>query len=110
MAQLHNRFTDEEIKVLLHGYYQGKIKRIEIQEIVEIGITSFFALLKEYHQDPDGFSVAYERTNPAKLSSAVEGEFEKAMLGEKEIAEDPDLPISGYKYTAMRDRLIEKGI
>lgn len=35
---------------------------------------------------------------------------EKGLLREKEIVEDPDLPISGYNYTALRDRLIKEGI
>ena len=110
MVQLHNRFTDEQIKALLQGYCQGKIKRTEVQEMLEIGKTRFFALLEAYNQDPKNFSVAYQRTTPAKLSADVEAEIERALLREKEIVEDPDLPISGYNYTAMRDRLREKGI
>jgi len=110
MVQLHNRFTDEQIKALLQGYCQGKIKRTEVQEMLETGKTRFFALLKAYNQDPNNFSVAYQRATPAKLSADVEAEIERALLREKEIVEDPDLPISGYNYTAMRDRLREKGI
>ena len=110
MVQLHNRFTDEQIKALLQGYCQGKIKRTEVQEMLEIGKTRFFGLLKAYNQDPNNFSVAYQRTATAKLSADVEDEIVYALLREKEIVEDPDLPISGYNYTAMRDRLREKGI
>jgi hypothetical protein len=40
----------------------------------------------------------------------VETEIEHALLREKEIVEDPDLPISGYNYTAIKDRLEKKGI
>lgn len=110
MVQVHKRFTDEQIKALLKCYCQGKMKRTEVQEMLGIGKTRFFALLKAYHQDPNGFSVAYQRTTPARLSADVEVEIERALLREKEIIEDPDLPISGYNYTAMRDRLREKGI
>jgi len=45
MSQLHKRFTDEQIKVLVHGYCQGKMKRAEVQDLLEIGKTRFFALL-----------------------------------------------------------------
>ena len=48
MSQLHKRFTDEQIKVLVQDYYQRKMKRAEIQDLLEIGKTRFFALLKEY--------------------------------------------------------------
>jgi hypothetical protein len=110
MSQLHKRFTDEQIKVLLQGYSQGKMKRAEIQELLEIGKTRFFALLRKYRQNPDEFTISYQRAAPSKLSSQAETEIEKALLQEKEIVEDPDLPISGYNYTAMRDRLKEIGV
>jgi hypothetical protein len=44
------------------------------------------------------------------LSPEVGAAIEKALLREKEIVEDPDLPVSGYNYTAMRDRLRKEGI
>ena len=110
MSQLHKRFTDEQIKVLFQGYGQGKINRADIQEMLSIGKSRFFTLLKEYRQDPDAFSIAYQRRTSARLAADVEAEVEDALLREKEIVEDPDLPISGYNYSALRDRLVNKGI
>lgn len=110
MSQLHKRFTDEQIKVLFQGYCQGKMKRIEIQDLMEIGKTRFFAILKKYRQNPEGFSINYQRASLAKLSVQAEAEIEKALLQEKKIVENPDLPISGYNYAAMQDRLKEKGV
>jgi hypothetical protein len=110
MGQLHKSFTDEQIKVLLHTYSQGKMGRVDIQEILGIGKTRFFALLKAYRQEPETFSIAYQRKSPVKLSTEVEAAIEDALLREKEIVEDPDLPISGYNYTAIRDRLQKEGI
>jgi hypothetical protein len=110
MGQLHKSFTDEQIKVLLQTYCQGKMRRADIQEILGISKTRFFALLKSYRQEPENFSIAYKRKSPAKLSAEVESEIEQALLREKEIVEDPDLPISGYNYTAIRDRLRKEGI
>ena len=110
MGQLHKNFTDEQIKVLLQTYCQGKMSRSDIQEILGIGKTRFFALLKSYRQEPETFSITYQRKSPAKLSAEVESEVGKSLLREKEIVEDPDLPISGYNYTAIRDRLRKEGI
>lgn len=110
MTQLHKRFTEGQIKVLFHGYCQGLLGRDEIQEILGIGKTRFFALLKEYRQGPETFSVAYERHTPGRLSAAVEAEIERELLREREIVEDKRLPISGYNYSALRDRLKKKGI
>ena len=110
MDQLHKRFTDEQIKVLFQGYCQGVLRRAEVQEMLSIGKTRFFALLKQYRQDPETFSVSYERATPARLSAAEEAEIERALLREKEIVEDKRLPISGYNYSALRDRLAKKGL
>lgn len=110
MTHLHRRFTDDQIKVLLNGYCQGLLGRGEIQEILDVGKTRFFALLKEYRQDPETFSVAYERHTPGRLPAAVEEEIEKELLRERDIVEDKRLPISGYNYSALRDRLKKKGI
>jgi 5'-3' exonuclease len=96
--------------VLLSGYCQGLLGSGEIQEILGIGKTRFFSLLKEYRQDPEAFSVAYERPTPGRLSAAVEKEIERELLREKAILEDKRLPISGYNYSALRDRLKKKGI
>ena len=89
MSQLHNRLTDEQVKVLLQGYCQGTMKRTEVQEMLGIGKSRFFVLLKEYRQNPENFSIAYERSTPARLSAEVEAEIEKALLEEKTITEDP---------------------
>jgi transposase len=110
MTQLHRRFTDDQIKVLLHGYCQGLLARSEIQGMLGLGKTRFFTLLKQYRQDPEAFSVAYERHAPGRLSATVEAAIERELLREKAIVEDKRLPISGYNYSALRDRLKKEGI
>ena len=110
MSQLHKRLTDEQIRVFFQGYCQGVFTRSDLQEVLEIGKTRFFALLKAYRQSPNEFSLTYQRSSPAKLSKTAEVEIKKALLEEKRIVEDPDLPISEYNYTAIRDRLMNKGI
>ena len=80
MNQIHKRFTDEQVKVLFQGYGQGKIKRADIQEMLSIGKSRFFALLKEYRRDPGAFSVAYQRRTSARLPEDVETEAKDALL------------------------------
>jgi hypothetical protein len=110
MVQLHRRFTDEQVAVLLRAYCKGVMTRAGVQEVLGIGKTRFFALVKGYRSDPDGFSIAYDRSTPGRLSSAVETEIESELLREKEIVEDDRLPISGYNYSALRDRLRKRGL
>jgi len=110
MTQLHKRFSDEQIKVLLQGYCRRILSRAEVQEVLGIGKSRFFALVKGYREDPEGFTVSYRRPARSRLCAAVEAEIKQALLQEKEIVEDPRLPISGYNYSAVRDRLLREGI
>jgi len=110
MGQVHKRFSDEQVRVLFQSYCQRKITRSDLQELLGIEKTRFFALLKSYRKNPHNFSITYRRATPARLSAEVETEIQTALLREKQIVEDPNLPISDYNYTALRDRLKNKGI
>ncbi|MCD6401083.1 MAG: hypothetical protein J7L73_04055 [Anaerolineales bacterium] len=110
MGQIHKRFTDEQVRLLMQSYDQGQLSREEVQDLLGIGRSRFFVLLKDYRRDPAGLSIAYQRATPARLSAGVEAKIAQALLQEKKIVEDPNLPISGYNYTAIRDRLAAKGI
>ena len=48
MAQLHKRFSDEQIIFLFQAYEQGLMTREEIQDTLEISRSRFFVLWKEY--------------------------------------------------------------
>ena len=110
MDQLHKRFTVEQIKVLLRGYVQGTMSRTEVEEMLHISKTRFFALLKDYRENPETFSITYARDTPARLSVSIEAAIETALLQEKELVDDPHLPISDYNYSALRDRLNKRGV
>jgi predicted RecB family nuclease len=81
-----------------------------VEEIMQINKTRFFAILKEYRQDPESFSIAYQRETPARLSAEVEAAMAEELLRDKALVEDPQLPISSYNYLAIRDRLKKEGI
>lgn len=110
MGQLHKRFTGEQVKMLLESYSRGTIVRAEVEEILQINKTRFFAILKEYRKDPQSFSIVYERRTPARLSAEVEEVIASELLREKALVENPELPITSYNYLAIRDRLAKKGI
>jgi len=79
MDQLHRSLT-EQIKVLLQSYYVGRMSRVQVQEMLGVGKTRFFALMKYYRQDSDSFSIAYERSTLARLSAEVEAEIESTRI------------------------------
>jgi hypothetical protein len=110
MPQLHKRLTNDQVKVLLSGYCQGLLARAEVQEMLGIGKSRFFALLNEYRKNPEAFSIAYERCSPGRLPATVGAAIERELLREKAIVEDKRLPISGYNYAALQDRLKKEGL
>jgi hypothetical protein len=110
MGQIHKRFTAEQIEGVLQGYCRGTIERTSVEETLGIGKTRFFALLKEYRHNPKAFSLSYKRATPAKLAAPVEAEIGRELLRERDLVEDRRLPISGYNYSALRDRLRKNNI
>jgi hypothetical protein len=110
MAQLHKRFSDEQIAFLLHSYSRGLLSRREIQDTLSIGKTRFFELWKQYQANPEGFSIMYQRKALARISVDTEMAIETELYRDKELIENPEIPISTYNYSALRDRLQKQGI
>jgi hypothetical protein len=110
VTQIHRRFATEQVKALLQQYCQGTMTRAEVEEILDISKSRFFILLAAYRRDPGQFSVSYERASPQRLASAVEAALEHELRREKGLVEDRRLPISGYNYSAVRDRLAKEGL
>ncbi|MGI6739869.1 MAG: hypothetical protein ACOX7C_00045 [Brevefilum sp.] len=105
MSQPHKRLTGDQGRAFFHSCCQGALSQTEIPKVLEIGKTRFFALLKVFREDPQNFTIAYNRRTPAKLSSQTESKIKKALPKEKKIVKDPDLPISVYNYSAINNRL-----
>ncbi len=110
MGQLHKRFSDEQVASFFQAYDQGLLDRAEVQELLSIGRARFFELLKAYRADPLTFSIAYQRRNKGRLSQEVEAAIESELLRDRELIENPEIPISTYNYSALRDRLDKQGI
>jgi len=110
MTQLHKRFSDEQVAFLFHSYSQDLLSRREVQETLSIGKTRFFELWKQYQSDPESFSISYQRQPSRRISEEVERVIENELLRDKELIENPEIPISTYNYSALRDRLRMQGI
>lgn len=110
MTQIHKQFSSEQVKVLLKAYEAGQLSREEIERTLGIGKTRFFALLKQYREGSESFSIQYERTSPRRLSAEAEEKIRTELQREKELVENKELPISGYNYAALNDRLKKDGI
>lgn len=108
MKHIHKRFTATQVILLLTTYLKRRMTREEVQEELGIGKTRFFFLLKKYQKDTDSFDLTYKRYTRSKLSGKEEEAIHHGLQEEKRLIDNPQLPIYGYNYSALRDRLREQ--
>lgn len=106
MAQLHKRFTDEQIKELLSRYLKKEIKRRHIQEILGIRRRRFCQLVQQYQADPRGFTIQYARKEPTRsIDDKIEKNILKELSIDKGLIADPKVPLRRYNYSYVKKRL-----
>ena len=109
MAQSHKNFTDSQVKELIGRYLRGEIKRKHLQDILNIGETRFFALLGKYQENPDKFSIQYQRSKTSRIiEPAIEQNILKELKLDKKIIDDKDTPVKSYNYSFIKKRLETK--
>lgn len=108
MAQLHKKFTDAQVKELMERYLNKEIGRKYIQEILGIGQTRFFALVKSYRKDSKKFTVQYQRhTGTRSLDPLIEKNILKELSVEKGLILNKNVPVRRYNYSYIKDHLQE---
>ena len=105
MSQLHKRFTSDQVKELLQRYLRNEIERKYVQEILRIKDRRFFALVKQYRENPHQFTLQYHRTSPPRISENLEKNMLREFSIEKGIIQNKDIPLTCYNYSYIRDRL-----
>ena len=109
MAQIHKRFTDDQVKDLIERYLLKKIERKYIQEILNIGKARFFELLQQYRADPDKFSIQYVRKIKTRsIDPQIEKNIIKELKIDKKAIQNKDIPLKYYNYSYIQDRLQTK--
>ncbi len=109
MAQIHKRFTDDQVKDLIERYLLKKIERKYIQEILNIGKARFFELLQQYRTDPDKFSIQYVRKIKTRsIDPQIEKNIIKELKIDKKAIQNKDIPLKYYNYSYIQDRLQTK--
>jgi len=109
MAQLHKKFTDEQIKEFIERYLNKEIERTYIQEILGIKKRRFFILVKKYRENPEIFSIQYTRsTKTRKISQSAERNILRELKVEKKLIQDKNVPLRSYNYSYIKDHLEKK--
>ena len=108
MSQVRKRFTSDQVKELLDRYLKNEIERKYIQEILGIKRRRFFTLVKQYRENPQRFTIQYQRTSPPRISQDIEQNMLQELSIDKEIIQDKDIPLKSYNYSYIKDRLKKK--
>ncbi len=104
--QLHKRFSDEQVKMLLEKYTNEKVEVRYILETLQIRRRRFFELLKEYRNNPNEFFIRYKRKSiTRRISDDIEENIISESEKEKELMERKEIPISLSNYSYIKDQL-----
>jgi hypothetical protein len=109
MPQIHNNFTDEEVKQLLLWYEAGVMNRAEVMDRLGVRESRFFELLRLFRKSPSRFTVSYgrkcaNRQLPPSIMTRVRRELEV----DKRLIQNPNMPIMFYNYASIRDAVEEQ--
>jgi hypothetical protein len=90
----------------MERYLKKKIERKDLEKVLGIKKTRFFALMKRFKDDPENFSVSYFRSTPTRvISKAIETNIIKELKIEKDLIKAKDVPIRCYNYSCIKDIL-----
>lgn len=104
VEQLHKRFTDDQIKLLLDLYLRKALTLDEILIQLGCGRTRFFQLLKKYRNTSVDFTIAYCRHKPQhQLPEEVDNLIRKELETEYQLIRDPKTTITQFNYAYLTD-------
>lgn len=105
-AQIHKKFSDDQVKELMQKYLNKEVERKYIQEILGIGKSRFFELTQAYRENPETFSVEYKRSGQARsIDPAIKKTIIKELAIDKKAIENKDIPLHRYNYSYIKKRL-----
>ena len=106
MAQLHKRFTDEQVRDMLKRYLNREIERVYLQAVLGVGKAQFFTLLQRYRTSPTTFSIQYARHTPTRrLDPAIEQTIVRERTVDQQAIHNPQIPLRAYHDSYVQRRL-----
>jgi transposase len=104
MPQIHNNFSDEEVKQLLHWYETNVMSKTEVITKLNIKDSRFYSLLRSYRNNPRAFSVRYGRSHANnQLPESVVRHVRHELETDRRLVTNPAMPVMFYNYSAIRD-------
>lgn len=108
--QLHRRFTDDQVKLLLDMYLKKAISLQQALQQLECRKGRFYQILGVYKAAPEKFTVAYGRNRPQhRLPEEVDKAIREQLEIDRELIGDKNTPLWQYNYSAVRDEVRRLG-
>lgn len=106
---IHKRFSNEQVKDFMKRYLAGELSRANIETTLGIGQTRFFALIKAYRDNPESFSISYNRRSPTRsINQKIEKRIIQELSVSQKLIKEKDVPIWRHNYSFIRQTLLEK--
>lgn len=106
---LRKLFTTKEVKEVFERYVSREIGIEQALGLLTIRRRQFFKLLKNYREEPNSFSLVYERKNPPhKINKKAEKKILDELKKEAKLIEDKNNPVKNYNYSYVRETLEQK--
>jgi len=107
--QIHKRLSDEQAKMIMEKYLARELSATHAMELLSLKRRQFFEWAQKYRNDPEGFTIAYERKGTGrKLGDVVHDHILQELAREKALIDDPSMPIRFYNYSYIQDQLRER--
>lgn len=107
--QLHKRFNNEQLKIILQWYLDKSLSLKEVLERLQCKERRFYQLLKKYKKDKKNFTIAYpQKKAHNKLSKDTDKIIKEELEKEKALIKNKDIPLKYYNFSAVRDEAVKK--
>jgi len=109
VKQIHKRFTDDQVKLLLDLYLNKAITLKEVCQQLGCRRSRFFQILKKYRNGPEAFTIAYARHVPHHhLPKEIDVAIREELKKEYDLIRDPKIPVNEYNYAYTRDEVVRR--
>ena len=107
--QLHKRLIEAQVEVILRKYVDRELTTVQAMDMLELSRSQFFEWIRRYKEGCRDFSIAYSRkARNHKISNTLKGYIMKELEIEKNLIDDPSLPVRYYNYSFIRDQIMKK--
>ena len=108
MSYVRARLTEAQVATILTQYDAKKLSTADAQAKLGLKRSRFFDYVKAFRKDASSFSIVQTpHQRKSRIPEDTEKHIKEELGKEKDLIEDPSIPIRWYNYSAVRDELKE---